>query len=115
MKALKILLALLVLSFTNAAMAQVQKTDSTQAKKDNFLDMGSNVLSQVFGSNLDGNVDGKTIGYLELLENSDLSEAEKTEYKNLYYLQAKQLSQKQKDSLGKVIEQKISEAKRTED
>ncbi|MGB1210527.1 MAG: hypothetical protein ACPG41_03835 [Lacinutrix venerupis] len=115
MKTLKIILAILAFAFSVFAIAQEKKADSTLVKKNNLLDMGANVISQVFGSNLDGNTDGKTIGYLELLEKSDLSEAEKTEYKNLYHIQAKDLTQKQKDSLGKAIEKRILEAKETDD
>jgi len=92
-----------------------KKTDSTTIKKNNLLDMQTNILTSMFGSNLDGNVDGKSIGYLELLKKSNLPEDQKTEYKNFYYLQAKDLTQKQKDSLSKVIEQKILEAKKTDD
>ena len=41
----------------------------------------------------------------------DLPENQKQEYRNLYYLQAKDLTQKQKDSLGNAIGKKIKEAK----
>ena len=37
---------------------------------------------------------------------------QKAEYKNWYYLQSKDLTEKQKDSLGKAIEKKIMEAKK---
>jgi len=109
------LVYLILLGFSSTVMAQEKKTDSTTLKKDNLLDMQTNILTSVFGENLDGNNTGKSIGYLELLEKSDLSQAQKKEYKNLYYLQAKALTQKQKDSLGKEIERKILEAKRTND
>lgn len=113
MKTLKIILGILAFGFSVLAIAQEQKTDSILKNKTNILDMQSNVLTQVFGSKLDGNADGKTIGYIELIEQSELSNEQKTEYKNLYYLIAQELTQKQKDSLGKAIEQKIIEAKET--
>ena len=115
MKLLKLILALLAFCFTIIAIAQEKKTDSTIIKKNNLLDMQTNVLTSVFGSNLDGNIDGRSIGYLELLEKSELSEAQKTEFKNLYYLQVKKLTQKQKDSLGKATERKIIETKRADE
>ena len=113
MNTLKLLLVLLAFSFSTTLIAQEKKTDSTTIKKHNLLDMQTNILTSVFGENLDGNTTGKSIGYLELLEKTDLSEAQKTEFKNLYYLQAKNLTQKQKDSIGKAIERKIIEAQNT--
>jgi len=116
MKTLKLIFTILMVLITsNTIMAQEKKTDTTSIKKDNLMDMQTNILTSMLGSNLDGNVDGKSIGYLELLEKSDLTEAQKTEYKNLYYLQAKDLTKKQEDSLCKVIEKKILEAKKTND
>ncbi|MBG6128792.1 hypothetical protein IWQ47_000516 [Aquimarina sp. EL_43] len=73
--------------------------------------MQTNLLSGVFGENLDGKSNGKTINFLELLEKMDIPAEQKLEYKNMYYLQAKELTQKQKDSLGSAIEKKIIEAK----
>ena len=115
MKTFKLLLGILSICFSTITMAQEKKTDSTTVKNNNLLDMQTKTLSKLFGSNLDGNTDGKTIGYLELIEKSSLSEAQKTEYRNLYHLQAKELTEKQKDSLGKVISKKINEAERIDD
>jgi hypothetical protein len=95
------------------AKTDTRKIDSTTVKKDNFLDMGAGTLTQIFGENLDGKSTGKTLSFLELLNKMDLPPEQKTEYKNQYYLQAKDLTEKQKDSLGKAIEKKIMEAKKT--
>ncbi len=74
--------------------------------------MGSGTLGQIFGENLDGKSKNKKLSFLELLEKMDMPANQKAEYKNWYFLQAKDLTEKQKDSLGKAIEKKIMEAKR---
>lgn len=76
------------------------------------MDMGTKTLTQIFGNELDGNSTNEPIGYLELLKKSNVSPEQKAEYKNLYYLQAKALTKKQKDSLGAVLQKKILEAKK---
>ena len=86
------------------------KTDTPKVKKDNFMDMGAGTLGQIFGENLDGKSTNKKISFLELLDKMDMPAEQKAEYKNWYYLQAKDLTEKQKDSLGKAIEKKIMEA-----
>ncbi|WP_271782844.1 hypothetical protein [Aquimarina algiphila] len=115
MKTIQILVLGIVfftIQLTNAQQTSTTKTEKNNLKQDNLLDMQTNVLSSLFGENLDGKTNGKTIGFLELLEKTDLSAEQKLEYKNMYYLQAKELTQKQKDSLGKAIEKKILEAQR---
>ena len=120
MKILQLLLVMLAISISFGTMAQEKKTASTNLKKvdttkvqeDNFLDMGSGTLGQIFGENLDGQSKGKKLTFLEMLEKMDMPAEQKAEYKNWYYLQAKNLTEKQKDSLGKAIEKKIMEAKK---
>ncbi|WP_452221876.1 hypothetical protein [Lacinutrix salivirga] len=90
------------------------QSDSLVVKSDNLLDMQSKTLTKIFGTELDGNATGESIGYLELLNRSELTTEQKQEYKNLYFLQAEKLTQRQKDSLGRVLEQKIREAQRDE-
>ncbi|MAX71149.1 MAG: hypothetical protein CMC76_08625 [Flavobacteriaceae bacterium] len=89
------------------------KVDSVKVDKNNFADLQSKTITGIFGENLDGKSTGKKLGFLELLEKMDLSPEQKLEYKNMYYAQAKELTQKQKDSLGKAIEKKILEVKAT--
>ncbi|WP_103864526.1 hypothetical protein [Aquimarina sp. I32.4] len=107
---LAIIITFLTLQSINAQNKEAKKTDKKTVKKDNLLDMQTNVLSSIFGENMDGKSNGKPINFLELLEKMDISSEQKLEYKNSYYLQAKKLTQKQKDSLGKTIEKKILEA-----
>ena len=73
------------------------------------MDMLSGTLTGAFGENLDGKSKGlgKGIGYLQLLEKSNLPKKEKEEYRNWYFLQAKEMTQTQKDSLGKALSKKI--------
>lgn len=119
MKTVKTIIILFLICFTNQLTAQdipviepISNTKITKPQKnDNFLDMQTNVLTGMLGENLDGKTTGKSIEFLELLEKTQLPEKQKLEYKNQYYLQSKELTQNQKDSLGRVLEQKIIEAK----
>lgn len=122
MKTIAITFILLVFGITSFAQAQNKETvkakqnstiaDSTKVKKDNFLDMGAGTLGQIFGENLDGKSKNKNMSFLDLLDKMDLPAEQKVEYRNQYYLQAKDLTEKQKDSLGKAIEKKILVAKK---
>ncbi|TPN85377.1 hypothetical protein [Aquimarina algicola] len=100
------------IQLANAQKTNTTKTEKHHTQKENLLDMQTNVLSSLLGENLDGKPNGSTINFLELLEKTDLPANQKLEYKNMYYLQARELTQKQKDSLGKAIEKKILEAQR---
>jgi len=116
MKTLQILLVMLSITMFSTGYAQTQK-DTIKTKKkmvqnDNFLDMGAETLTQLFGENLDGTATGKKLSFLELLNKMELPADQKEEYRNWYYLQAKDLTEKQKDSLGKALEKKISEAQK---
>lgn len=83
-------------------MSQEKKNESKEEEKqtDNLMNLQANFLTDLFGSDLSGTPDGKRLGYLEMLENSDLPEEEKKRLRNIYYLQSKELTQKQKDSLS---------------
>ena len=74
--------------------------------------MQAEFLTGTFGENLDGKPTGKTLSFLELLDLVNLPAEQKVEYVNWYYLHAKELTQKQKDSLGRTIEKKIKDAKK---
>jgi hypothetical protein len=123
MKKVKTILFILMLSIANQVIAQdipvtekdkKENTSKSQivksTKNNNFLDMQANVLTGIFGENLDGKTTGKSIGFLELLEKTELPENQKLEYRNQYYLLSKELTQSDKDSLGRALEQKIIEA-----
>ncbi len=118
MKTKHTLMIIIALSFTcisNAQNQEVSTSEKSTIKSDNLLDKQTNVLTSVFGEDLDGKSEGKSIGYLELINKMDISPEQKVEMTNIYYLQAKELSQKTKDSLGKTIEQKKLEAQKRED
>lgn len=100
-----LIIGFLFITKTNA------QTDSTTVDPNNLLDLQSKTLTSILGEDLDGESAKKPIGYLELLEKSDLSAEQKEEYKNLYYLQAKELTQKQKDSLSNALLKKMQDAK----
>lgn len=107
---------MILLTFTISGHGQNKTAtkDSTTSNPNIFLDKGTQTLTSLFGENLDGNANGKAIGYLELLEKSKLPEKQKTELKNQYYLISKNLTQKQKDSLGQAIGKQIKDAKKDE-
>lgn len=120
MKTLQILFVMLGFCISNSTQAQQKakqkdstKVDSVKVDKNNFADLQSKTITGIFGENLDGKSTGKKLGFLELLEKMDLTQEQKLEYKNMYYAQAKELSQKQNDSLSKAIEKKILETKAT--
>lgn len=115
MKLLQRLLIVLTISTISITQAQEKKNDPPKVDKNNYLDMGAGTLTDIFGSNLDGNKDGKKLSFLQMVEKMDLSAKQKKEYKNLYYLQAKNLTKKQKDSLGNAISKKIKEAKKVDE
>ena len=115
MKLLQKFLIVLTLCTISITKAQEKKTDTTKVENNSYLDMGAGILTNIFGSNLDGNKDGEKLSFLEMVEKMDVPEKQKIEYKNLYYLQAKDLTQKQKDSLGQAISKQIKEAKRIDE
>ncbi len=117
MKTLKYICALALFCFSLGVKAQASKTtnkknDTILKKQDNMMDMLSGTLTGVFGENMDGKpkeLDGG-IGFLELLEKSNFSQKEKNEYRNWYFLQSKNLTPKQKDSINFSLIQKMKEA-----
>lgn len=116
-KILHILLFFIAISISTVGMAQtkkeetnVKKPDSIKVKQENFMDMGAATLGQIFGENLDGQSKSKKLSFLEMLEKMEMPAEQKAEYKNWYFLQATDLTEKQKDSLGIAIEKKIMEA-----
>ncbi|WP_422859478.1 hypothetical protein ACOKFD_00620 [Flagellimonas sp. S174] len=121
MKTPQILLIMLSLCISNVTQAQKNestKKDSTEAKtevkSDNFMDLAAGTLTQIFGEDLDGNSTGNSLSFLEFIEKMDLPKEQKEEYKNWYYIQTKDLTQKQKDSLGNALKEKMIEAQKTQ-
>ncbi|RRQ50704.1 hypothetical protein DZC72_09300 [Maribacter algicola] len=93
-------------------MSQNKKDETKKEapKSENFMDLQTNTLTDLFGSDLSGTPDGKQLNFLELLEQSDLPEEQKKEWRNYYYLQSKELTQKQKDSLSLALHKKMQKA-----
>lgn len=89
---------------------QVKEEVKEETKTDNFMDLQTKSMTKLFGSDLSGNPDGKSIGYLELLEQLDLPAEQKTKLRNQYVLQSKTLTQKQKDSLGQEFAKQLKKA-----
>lgn len=116
MKAFKITISVLTLLAFQTVFSQTEKKKEEkkevkkETKTDNFMDLQTKSMTKIFGSDLSGNPDGKSIGYLELLEQLDLPPEQKTQLRNQYYLQSKTLTQKQKDSLGQVFAKQLEEA-----
>ncbi|WP_422858077.1 hypothetical protein ACOKFD_11585 [Flagellimonas sp. S174] len=117
MKALKYICVLALFCFSFGVKAQASKTtnkknDTTVKKQDNMMDMLSGTLTGVFGENMDGKPKdlNSGIGFLELLEKSGFSQKEKNEYRNWYFVQSKNLTPKQKDSINLMLMQKMEEA-----
>jgi len=121
MKTVQILSIITCFLMALAVGAQTNKTvekekDTLVKKQNNMMDMLSKTLTGVFGENMDGKSKGldKGIGYLALLEKSDLSQKQKEEYSNWYYLQSKKMTRTQKDSLNIELSKKIVEAQKNQ-
>ncbi len=98
------------ISFSQTEEKKEEKKQETKKTTDNYMDLQTKSMTKIFGSDLSGNPDGKSIGYLELLEQLDLPPEQKTKLRNQYYLQSKTLTQKQKDSLGRAYAKQLKEA-----
>lgn len=118
MKAAKLFMVSAMLVATSAigqkekSSATKKKKDTVQKQQDNFMDMLSGTLTGTFGENLDGNTMGlgKGIGFLELLEKTNLTPKEKAEYRMVYLTQSKELPKEKRDSLGSALFKKMMEA-----
>ncbi|MGB3607473.1 MAG: hypothetical protein WA775_02700 [Psychroserpens sp.] len=100
------------LSFSQTKKKDEKKETTTKKTNDNYLDLQTKSMTKLFGSDLSGNPDGKSIGYLEFLEKMDLPPEQKTELRHQYILQSKTLTQKQKDSLGQVFARQLEQAQK---
>lgn len=112
MKTLKTLLAISIFLTVQMGISQEKKEETKKAapKSENFMDLQANTMTDLFGSDLSGTPDGQRLGFLELLKKSDLPEEQKKEWTNYYYLQSKDLTQKQKDSLSLALHKKMQKA-----
>lgn len=122
-KTLQILFVMLAICISNSTQAQTlddllnsTEEESTEnnssTNPDNLLDMQSHLFTDLFGEDLDGNSTGNSIGFLELLEKLEMPADQKQHYREMYMLQAKNFTERQKDSLGRAFGRKIMEAEK---
>ena len=101
MKILKTLLLLAFLgpfTFTQAQTDPKPKTEVTN----NFLDLQAGALGDIIGDSLTGGK-GKVTNYLELVDKSDMPEADKEDLREAYWEYSKKLDAQGKDSLQSVM------------
>lgn len=112
MKTCKTALSVLLIFWCLCSFGQETKANKREQSYDseNLMDMQANFLTDLFGSDLSGTPDGQRLGYLEMLENSDLPEKEKQGLRRMYYLQSGHLTQKQKDSFSLALHKKMQKA-----
>ena len=115
MKSLTTLSIIGILGFSLSCKAQ---TDDEHLKKDaakpmNLLDEQVKIYGGVFdlaGAGTDNPLVGST-SYLEAIENMDATKAEKENLREQYYQYDSSLTVKEKDSLGKVLNDSINQVK----
>lgn len=108
----KITLILLIL-LSNITYAQ-EKKKNNMPNSTNFLDMQIEVFKDITKDSVIDGIDfSKITNYKDLIgQAKDLTQKEKTYYKSLYELQAKEPNQKTKDSIGKVLSALIMKTKK---
>ena len=96
------------------ALATVQAQTDPKPKTpvtNNFLDLQASTLGNIFGDSLTGGK-GKVTNYLELVDKSDIPEAEKKQLREAYLLYSKALDAKGKDSLQTVLSKQLLTTKK---
>ena len=101
MKILKTLLILAFLGPFTFAQAQTDPKSKTEVTN-NFLDLQAGALGDIFGDSLTGGK-GKVTNYLELVDKSDMPEADKEDLREAYWEYSKKLDAQGKDSLQSVM------------
>ena len=113
MKTIRILAAPLLLLMLQPTFSQSKENRQTEKEtkfEPNFLDLQAQTLTNLFGSDLNGKPDGNPLDFLELLAKSDLAEEQKKEMTDLYYIQSRNLTPSQKDSLSATLQKKMQKA-----
>ena len=72
----------------------------------NFLDLQASTLGNIFGDSLMGG-NGKVTNYLELVNKSDMPEADKQDLREAYMKYSKTLDAQGKDSLQSVMAKEL--------
>ena len=105
MKRLKTLLLLAFLGPFTFAQAQTDPKPNTEVTN-NFLDLQASTLGNIFGDSLTGG-NGEVTNYLELVDKSDMPEADKQDLRDAYMKYSKTLDAQGKDSLQAAMTQQL--------
>ncbi len=97
MKTFKLFLFLGCLGSLAMVQAQTDPKANTEVTN-NFLDLQASTLGNIFGDSLTGG-NGKVTNYLELVDKSDMPEADKQDLREAYMKYSKTLDAQGKDSL----------------
>jgi len=97
MKKFKNYIFIACLATLTSTQAQTDPKPKTEVTK-NFLDLQASTLGNIFGDSLTGG-NGKVTNYLELVEKSNISEADKQNLRETYWKYSKTLDAQGKDSL----------------
>jgi hypothetical protein len=110
MKTLKTFLLLACVGALATVQAQTDPKPKTPVTN-NFLDLQAGTLGNIFGDSLTGGK-GKVTNYLELVDKSDIPEAEKKQLREAYLLYSKALDAQDKDSLQTVLTKQLLTTKK---
>ena len=101
MKTIKTLLILTCLGGLTFAQAQTDPKPKTEVTN-NFLDLQASTLGNIFGDSLIPGK-GKVNNYLDLVNKSDMPEADKQKLRDAYIRYSKTMDTQGKDSLQKAM------------
>ena len=99
MKTPKTFLLLACLGSMGFVQAQTEPKPTTPVTN-NFLDLQASTFGNIFGDSLTGG-NGEVNGYLDLVNKSDMPEADKQNLRDTYMAYSKTLDAQSKDSLQK--------------
>ena len=109
-----ILFFFVAISITSFAQGAQEPTPANNnlPTSDNLADMQLEVLKPMMqAADEDDGIDWEnTDNYLELLEQLELTEEEKAELRTMYFMQRTDLTQAEKDSIGRIISERIQNA-----
>ncbi len=109
---MKTLATILIICSSQIIIAQKTQEKDSSFIRNNIMDTQATIITKIFGSNLDGNPDGTSLNFSELIEKSDASPELKKHAKETYFVQSKNLTEKQKDSLDTALGKQIMNARK---